>query len=30
MNNIYVEGDPFILFKKAEGDVASINALIKK
>jgi len=29
MDNIYVEGDPFILFKKAEGDVASINALIK-
>jgi len=29
MDNIYVEGDPFILFKKAEGDVASINALLK-
>jgi len=29
MDNIYVEGDPFVLFKKAEGDVASINALIK-
>jgi len=29
MNNIYVEGDPFVLFNKAEGDVASINALLK-
>jgi len=29
MDNKYVEGDPFVLFKKAEGDVSSINALLK-
>jgi len=29
MENKYVEGDPLVLFKKAEGDVASINALLK-
>jgi len=29
MVDIYVNDDPSILFKKAEGDVASINALLK-
>jgi len=29
MGNEYVEDDPFVLFKKAEGDVACINALLK-
>jgi HEPN domain-containing protein len=27
--NEYVDDDPFVLFKKSEGDVASINALLK-
>jgi len=29
MSNEYVDDDPFALFKRAEEDVASINALLK-
>jgi len=29
MGNVYVDDDPFVLFKKAEEDIATINALLK-
>jgi len=30
MGNEYVDDDPFALFKRAEEDVAGINALLKQ